>query len=331
MKILIIRFSSLGDIVLTSPVPRLIKKSFPNSEVHFLTKKIYSDTYENNININKIYLLDRNFFQLYNELKKNNYDLIIDLHNNLRSFFLRKLLRIKSIVYNKHRLKRWLLVNLKFKFNIPHIVDSYIETLSSLNIKNDKKGLDYFLSKNDFNSLRLLPKSHINGFVVLIIGAKHKTKVLPTKKLIELCDKINRPIVLIGGKLEIKSSIKIANYFQKSIKKSKELKLKMLLNKKTNIFNLVGKLSINQSASIIKKSKKVYTHDTGMMHIATALKKEIVSIWGSSHPILGFYPYNSKFTVLQNDKIKCRPCSKIGYSTCPLAHFRCMNEMKFDI
>ncbi len=331
MKILIIRFSSLGDIVLTSPVPRLIKKRFPNSEIHFLTKKTYSDIYLHNINIDKIYLLDKNFFQLYNNLNKNNYDLIIDLHNNLRSFFLRKLLRIKSIIYNKNRLKRWLIVNLKLNFKIPHIVDSYIETLSSLNIKNDSNGLDYFLIKNDFNSLNLLPNSHRRKFVVLIVGAKHKTKVLPTKKLIELCDKINETIILIGGKSEIKSSIEIENYFLKSKKKSKELKLQMLLNKKTKIFNLVGKLSINESASIIKKSKKVYTHDTGMMHIAAALKKEIISIWGSSHPILGFYPYNSKFTVLQNDKIKCRPCSKIGHSSCPLSHFRCMNEMKFDI
>ena len=331
MKILIIRFSSLGDIVLTSPVPRLIKKRFPNSEVHFLTKKIYSEIYVNNININKIYLLDRNFFHLYRKLKKNNYDLIIDLHNNIRSFIIRKSLGIKYIVYNKNRLKRWLIVNFKLTFNIPHIVDSYIKTLSSMNIKNDNEGLDYFLRKNDFKSLNLLPELHRKGFNVLVVGAKHKTKVLPTKKLIELCDKINEPIVLIGGKSEIKSSIEIENYFKKSNKKSKELKLQMLLNKKTKILNLVGKLSINQSASIIKTSKKVYTHDTGMMHIAAALNKEIVSIWGSSHPILGFYPYNSKFTVLQNDKLKCRPCSKIGHATCPISHFRCMNEIKFDI
>ena len=94
MKILIIRFSSLGDIVLTSPVPRLIKKRFPSSEVHFLTKKNYSETYINNINISKVYLLDENFFELYKKLKKNNYDLIVDLHNNIRSFFLRKLLGV---------------------------------------------------------------------------------------------------------------------------------------------------------------------------------------------------------------------------------------------
>lgn len=331
MKILIIRFSSLGDIVLTSPVPRLIKKRFPSSEVHFLTKKNYSETYINNINISKLYLLDENFFQLYKELKKNNYDLIIDLHNNIRSFILRKLLGVKFLVYNKNRLKRWLIVNLKLKVKIPHIVDSYIKTLSSMNIKNDNKGLDYFLAKNDFKCLNLLPKLHRKSFISLVIGAKHKTKILPTKKLIELCDKINEPIVLIGGKSEIKSSIEIENYFKNSNKKSKELKLQLLLNKKTKIFNLVGKLSINQSASIIKISKKVYTHDTGMMHIAAALNKEIVSIWGSTHPTLGFYPYNSKFTVIQNDKIKCRPCSKIGHATCPIYNFRCMNELKLDI
>ena len=175
--------------------------------------------------------MDENFFELYKKLKKNNYDLIIDLHNNIRSFFLRKLLGVKSLIYNKNRLKRWLIVNLKLKVKIPHIVDSYIKTLSSMNIKNDNKGLDYFLVKNDFKCLNLY-QSFTEKVLFLVIGAKHKTKILPTKKLIELCDKINEPIVLIGGKSEIKSSIEIENYFKNSNKKSKELKLQLLLNKK---------------------------------------------------------------------------------------------------
>lgn len=330
MKILIIRFSSIGDIVLTSPIPRLLKKKLPNSKIHFLTKKIYSDIYSNNIYLNKLYLFDNNLFQLIKELKKNNYDLIIDLHNNMRSILLRVVLGVNSLVYNKNRFKRWLIVNFKLKLDIPHIVDSYIDTLSTLNIINDNKGLDYFLSSNDKIEFDSIPKSHRKGFDILVIGAKHNTKVLPVKKLIELCDIINGPIILIGGKSEIKPSIIIENYFKKSKSNLKESKIKNLLNKKTIIFNMVGKITINQSASLIENANIIYTHDTGMMHIASAFKKEIISIWGSTHPSLGFYPYGTKFKIFQNEKIKCRPCTKIGYNNCPLGHFKCMKEIKFS-
>ena len=330
MKILIIRFSSIGDIVLTSPVPRLIKKSLPNSEIHFLTKKIYSDLYSHNIYLDKLYLLDNDLVSISKDLKKNNYDIIIDLHNNLRSNILRLILGVKSLVYNKNRFKRWLLVNLKIKITIPHIVDSYIKTLSPLKITNDNEGLDYFLSSKDNIELNRLPKTHKKGYVVLIVGAKYNTKVLPSYKLIELCDKINAPIVLLGGNSEYESSIRIENYFKQSNSKIEESKVRDLLNKKTIIFNMVGKLSINQSASVISRADIIYTHDTGMMHIATAFKKDIVSIWGSSHPELGFYPYQTEFKIHHNDKIKCRPCSKIGYNSCPIGHFKCMNDLTFE-
>ena len=222
MKILIIRFSSIGDIVLTSPVPRLIKKSLPNSEIHFLTKKIYSDLYSHNIYLDKLYLLDNDLVSISKDLKKNNYDIIIDLHNNLRSNILRLILGVKSLVYNKNRFKRWLLVNLKIKITIPHIVDSYIKTLSPLKITNDNEGLDYFLSSKDNIELNRLPKTHKKGYVVLIVGAKYNTKVLPSYKLIELCDKINAPIVLLGGNSEYESSIRIENYFKQSNSKIEE-------------------------------------------------------------------------------------------------------------
>ena len=321
----------MGDVVLTSPVPRLIKEFFPKSEIHFLTKKMYSDLYINNIYLNKVYLFDNNLLYILKKLQKNNYDLLIDLHNNWRSIFLRLALGVKTFVYNKNRFKYWLLVNLKIKLNIPHIVDSYIKTLAPLKIRNDNKGLDYFLSMKDIIQLDMLPKSHRQGYDVLVVGAKHKTKILPLDKLIELCDKINGPIVLLGGISELKSSINIENYFRKSKSKIEESKIKTLLNKKTLIFNLVGKLTINQSASVIQNAKIVYTHDTGMMHIASAFKKEIVTIWGSTHPSLGFYPYKTRFSILQNNKIKCRPCTKIGHTNCPLGHFKCMNNIKFEL
>ena len=328
MKILVVRFSSLGDVVLSTPVPRLLKEKFPKSEIHFITKKAYSSIYYNNKNIDKVINFNNNLYEITKKLKNENYDLIVDLHNNLRSKFIKFFLMKPSITYNKQFLKRWLYTNFKILSKINHISDAYILTLSSVGIKDDRKGLDFYLNKNELSKVRELSVDFKN-YSALVIGAKHFTKRLPLKKLIELCDKINGPIVLIGGKNEIETAKQIENFFNAS--NNEEEKIKNKLNKKTTILNFCGKLSIQGSACIIKLSKQVFTHDTGFMHIAAALNKKIFAIFGSTHQNLGFYPYNSSFSILENKNLYCRPCTKIGLSKCPANHFKCMNEIKFDI
>lgn len=327
MKILIIRFSSLGDVVLTTPVPRLLKKKYPNSEIHFITKKIYSSIYNNNINVDKVIEFSNNLFEAYNNLKKENYDLVIDLHNNLRSIFLKFLLFKKTYTYNKEFIRRWIYVNTKIYLKIKHISISYIETLKMLGIEDDHQGLDLYIDEKEKILRSNLPKSHKNEFYVLIIGAKHYTKRLPVKKIIELCDKINKPIILLGGKDDIPTSFEVEKFFRT---KKKHDDIEKILNKRTSIYNLCGKISIGGSASIVSMAKVVYTNDTGFMHIAAALNKRVVSIYGSTHPQLGFYPYKTNFFIYQNNKLSCRPCTKIGLSKCPAGHFKCMEEMKFE-
>ena len=328
LKILIIRFSSIGDIVLTSPVPRLLKKKFPNSKLHFITKKRYQDLYRYNKNIDKIILLEKNFFLTVIKLRDESYDFIIDLHNNLRSNFLRFILFKKSYTYNKEFFKRWLIVNFKLKIRLPHIAESYIITLKSLGINDDLKGLDYFISYKDVVESSWLPSSHRKNYKILVLSAKHFTKRLPIHKAIELCDKINSPIILLGGKDTLNEASVIERFFNKS--KGFEKKIYETLNKKTKIVNMCGKLSINQSAFLIKNADIVYTNDTGLLHISAALKKKVVGIWGATHPDLGFYPFKTKFAIYQNNNLSCRPCTKIGHSKCPLNHFKCMNDLKFD-
>jgi ADP-heptose:LPS heptosyltransferase len=94
------------------------------------------------------------------------------------------------------------------------------------------------------------------------------------------------------------------------------------------IVSLCGMYNLNQSASLIKKASKVYTHDTGLMHIAAAFKKEIISIWGNTTPRFGMYPYMTPHQIIENNHLHCRPCSKIGYSKCPKGHFKCMRALK---
>ena len=322
-KILILRFSSIGDIVLTTPVMRCIKKQLPDTEIHYATKKHYASILNANPYISKLHLFeDKKLPALMDDLAKEKFDLVIDLHNNLRTFLIKNNLNIASNTFRKINFQKWLMVKLKIN-RLPdkHIVDRYLDTTKELGIVNDGKGLDYFIAENDIVSISSLPVSHQNGFVAVVIGALHYTKKLPNEKLIELCNKINQPIILIGGKEDFENG-------------------EIISSSKQNIYNACGKYSINQSASLIQQSLKVITHDTGMMHIAAAFKKDIISIWGNTIPEFGMYPYfgdertleqqRSANKILEIKGLYCRPCSKIGFEKCPKGHFKCMREIQFD-
>ncbi len=332
MKILIVRFSSIGDIVLTTPVIRVLKTQLDNAEIHYVTKAQYQSLLTENPYVDRLHLLGSHLLPLVKELKAEKFDYIIDLHHNLRTRILKLLLGVKSFSFNKLNWEKWLMVNLKInKLPAIHIVDRYLRTLQSLQVKNDSLGLDYFIPEADEVPTEWIPETHRNGFVVYAIGGQHATKKLPVKKMIELCDKINRPVVLLGGKEDINEAETIERFFNAN-KESliSEDEIQTHLNKRTIIYNACGKYNINQSASIVKKSDYVFTHDTGLMHIAAAFKKEIFSIWGNTIPQFGMYPYRTKFKVLENNKLDCRPCSKIGYNKCPKGHFNCMEKMVFD-
>lgn len=317
-KFLIIRFSSIGDIVLTSPVVRCLKKQVPDAEVHFLTKKSFKEITEYNPHIDKTILLENKLTETVNSLKKENYDYVIDLHRNLRTFFIKRLLGKKSFSFNKLNIEKWLMVN--FKINrLPniHIVDRYLDAVKTFGVKNDLQGLDFFIKPGTSLANNSLPVKYI-GFV---IGAKHNTKKLPPGKIISICKKINLPVVLIGGNEDDTAAEEIV-----SILKTESNQL--------TIVNACGKFSISESALIIKNAEAIITHDTGMMHIAAAMQKKIISVWGNTIPEFGMTPYYGSHEI-QNTKheiknLHCRPCSKIGYDKCPRGHFKCMMEINDD-
>ncbi len=311
-KILIIRFSSIGDIVLTTPVVRCIKEQKPNIEIHYLTKKAFKGILENNPHITKIHIIEKDVKEIAAELKKENFDFVIDLHNNIRSFQAKRLLSKPSSTFKKLNFKKWLLVNFKINTmpNI-HVVDRYLKTAEQLGIISDSKGLDYFIPEKDEVKISSLPHTHQNGYIGFVIGAKHFTKKLPTEKIISVCKKLNHPIVLLGGKEDAMRASEIEKVVG------------------ANIYNACGIYNLNQSASLIKQATKIISHDTGLMHIAAAFKKEIISVWGNTVPAFGFTPYlpdiKSKIVGVKN--LSCRPCSKIGYDKCPKGHFKCMMEI----
>jgi ADP-heptose:LPS heptosyltransferase len=311
-KILIIRFSSIGDIVLTTPVIRCLKMQ-TGAEIHFLTKQAFTGILEHNPYITKIHTIEKDVKEVMPQLKNEQFDFVVDLHNNIRSVQAKKGLGKPSASFKKLNFQKWILVNFKInKMPAEHIVDRYINTVAALGIKNDNKGLDYFIPEKEEVLLSTLPKTHQNGYIGFVIGAKHFTKQLPIEKIISICKKIDKPIILLGGKEDVAR----AQTIEASVGK--------------HIYNACGKYNLNQSASLVKQASKIITHDTGLMHIAAAFKKEIISVWGNTVPAFGFTPYlpNPSSKIVEVKNLSCRPCSKIGYDKCPKGHFNCM--MKID-
>ncbi|MFT6969961.1 MAG: ADP-heptose:LPS heptosyltransferase [Roseivirga sp.] len=330
-KILILRFSSIGDIVLTTPIIRTLKTQLEDAEIHFCTKAQFSTILEANPYIDKLHLLEDDLNGLIKKLQAEKFDHIIDLHNNLRTRMIKLKLSKPSKSFDKLNWEKWLIVNFKInKLPNIHIVDRYYETVIPLGIKKDSLGLDYFIPEKDEVEKEWLPESHQNGYVAFAIGGQHNTKKLPVDRMIELCDKINKPIIILGGKEDAEVGERLEDFFNRKHDKADLKEPLEALGKKAIIYNACGKFNINQSASILKGASHVFTHDTGLMHIAAAFKKNIFSIWGNTIPEFGMYPYQTKFTILENKKIDCRPCSKIGFDKCPKGHFNCMKGIIFD-
>ena len=324
-KILIIRFSAIGDIVLSSPIMRCIKEQSPNAEVHYCTKPQYAELVEYNPHIDKVHYVNDSLSELIKELKKEKFDFIVDLHNSLRSKLIRlTLLGIKSRTINKINIEKWLMV--KFKINqLPkkHIVDRYFDVVKPLNIFNDEKGLEYHIPEKDEVELDWLPEEYRGEYYAFAIGATYFTKKLPKERIIGIIDSLNKPVILVGGPSEAKEGEELEDFFKRSDKASEDY-LKNQLDKKAIVFNGCGKFNLNQSAYLIKNAIQVHAHDTGMMHVAAAFKKEIISYWGNTIPEFGMYPYQTKFSIIENKDLSCRPCSKLGHKKCPEGHFKCM-------
>ena len=316
MKFLILRFSSIGDIVLTTPVIRALANA--EHELHFVTKDKFKMVLENNSNIDKLFTFKNEITEIDEELKHEQYDYIIDLHNNLRTKRLIAKLRKPVRSFNKLNYEKWLRVYLRMDILPPvHIVDRYMDTLSLFNIKYDGLGLDYFITNKDESVFLEVNLSKSESYNVFVVGGAHFTKQIPIDTFISIGEQSDEKIVLLGGPDDV----------------SKAEQIKSALGE--NCVNLCGVLTLNQSAGVVKYAKNVITADTGLMHIAAAFNVNIIALWGNTIPEFGMYallPEGSKSKVYNFEVkgLKCRPCSKIGYDKCPKKHFKCMLEQDID-
>jgi len=314
-KFLIIRFSSIGDIVLTTPVIRCLKKQVPDAEVHFLTKSSFLPVVQHNPYIDKIHLLSHSWELMIEELKAEEYDYIIDLHHNTKTLRVKSALKKKSFSFYKLNIEKYIYTSIKLNV-LPktHIVDRYLKTVESFGVENDGAGLDYFISKEEETKREDIPASHSAGFVACVIGAALGTKQWPVHKWKEFCQQLEHPVILLGGPEDVAAGNEIAAIDD------------------VKVYNACGKFKLNESADLVRKAKLVITNDTGLMHIAAAYKKPVISLWGNTVPSFGMTPYYGASmvpnTIIQVNKLWCRPCSKIGYKKCPLGHFKCMEKIE---
>jgi len=324
-KILIIRLSSIGDILLTTPVIRLLKKKFPQSKIDFVIKKEFAELLIYHPGIHHLLLFDKHdkshsIKKIRQQIRDENYDLIIDLHKNFRSYYLTAFSRAGQIFrYKKNVFLRFFLVRFKLNFyrTIVPIYLRYLACLKSLQISYDEKGLELFFTEDiklrifdRFKNFLDVPGEHIIGIVP---GAKHETKRwLPegfAAAIEQLTSDRKSKVIIFGSKEDqnIVQSLKIKN--------------------NQNVLDTTGRLSLLEAGVLMNHCDLVLTNDSGLMHVASALKKKVVAIFGSTTEELGFFPYTTEHILIQNKYLKCRPCSHVGKNKCPKGHFKCMKEI----
>ncbi|TSJ39993.1 glycosyltransferase family 9 protein [Fluviicola chungangensis] len=323
MKILVVRFSSIGDVVLTTPVVRCLKQQVKDARIHFITKKAFQSVLDQNPYIDRIITIEKSVDEVVELLKNEQYDYVIDLHNNIRTLRLKRALKVRSFAFPKKNFSKLLLTT--FKINrMPdlHVVDRYFEAVKGLGVVNDHKPCDFFLSDADIvdlEAIALAPKK----FIGVAMGAQYATKQMPVSLMAKILEGVHVPVVLLGGPMDSERAAEL---------------IEQLPNQR--VLDLCGKLTLRQSAFMTKQCAKLLTGDTGLMHIASCFETPIVSVWGNTVPDFGMYTYapqnKSLYTIHEVEGLSCRPCSKIGYKECPKKHFKCMHlqdseKIKLDL
>ena len=309
MKVLVIRLSSIGDVVLTTPVLRCMKRQL-HCELHLITKKVCGDLLVGNPHIDSLIEYDGSEEQEL-RLRGEHYDCVVDLHNNHRSRRLRRAMtkgapRPRVLVYRKENLGKFMLVLTKWDImSGRHVVDRYFDAVKSLGVNNDNLGLELpaFTSSNH----HAFTSSH---YSVIACGAQHETKRIPPEKIALMARNIEGQVVLVGDKAD------------------RDRMEAVTLSE--NVVNLCGETSLQQSAAVIAHAAVVITPDSAMMHVAAAYHRRVIAIWGCTSPRFGFWAYGTEHQDVTPRKLRCWPCRRMGVERCPKGHFACMMNQDYD-
>lgn len=339
-KILIVRFSSLGDILLTSPLIRVLRAAFPKSQIDFVVKSEFAELVRFNHHLSSVIELksssNTELRALKSRIRQERYDIILDLHNSLRSRYLRLFSGAKSLaVVNKRIIQRFFLIHFKWNFyeEATPVAERYLKTARHLGIQNDGKGLELFIPDEvQFSIASLMGKYRLDRYdsvVGIAPAARHNTKMWPHDRFArvaaELVRRNNTKVFLFGGNEEVALCDAIMGASITALARGQEAS-----SNSDAMINLAGKLSLLQTAAALDFCDAVLCNDTGIMHLAAARQRNVVSIFGPTVQEFGFFPYRTNSLVLEQKNLYCRPCTHIGSRKCPEGHFRCMNDTSTD-
>lgn len=312
-KILVIRLSSFGDIILSFPLLKKLREKFPETELHFLTKENYKEVIDLNPEVDKILTLKDPMSDFRNEIKEEKYDLILDIHKNFRSIFLSAFNGKKVKRYSKDNLKKFLLVKFKIdllKNEVP-VYKKYLNTISEY-ISNDE--YNFSISELTFEKEKIIK----GEYIVIAPSSRHFTKTYPKDKFVNFVNEFHKSnkiqFVLVGDNSDRDKSI--CSY---------------IAGKSENVTDLCGKISIDQLAGVLYNADKIITNDSAILHFSEALGKNVSAIFGSTVKQFGFFPQLNGSKVYEINGLKCRPCTHIGRDKCPEGHFRCMEEIQLVV
>lgn len=316
MKVLIIRLSSIGDVLLTTPVVRCLKKQMPDVELDYLTKRANVEMLESSPYLRQVVVLGADMGETIEKLRSERYDYIIDLHNNHRSRRIRRALRVKCKVYRKENLRKFIYIFTKRNvMSGRHVVDRYFGAVNVFGVKNDGEGLDLFLPKelegsfsanlkwNDISVGQFFQEPYI----AIACGAQHMTKRIPVQYILKLCNMLQFSVILLGDGKDMEELEAYSTQFP------------------PNVVNLCGKTTLTQSALIVREAAVLISSDTGLMHMGAAFKRPVLAVWGATAPPLGFTPYKTEYYSFEVKDLHCHPCSRQGGERCRKGHFKCMN------
>ncbi len=319
-KILVLRLSSIGDIILTSPMLRVFKASYPDCQLHYVTRREFLPLLENDPHIDRLFAVDtadgRSGLRALNlQLSQEHYDAVFDLHNNFRSRILRNGVSTHIHRINKRGFRRLLLLSAHFNTyrRIIAVPDRYIETAARYGIRPDTDGPRLYLTED----IRLSARMKLRAAGVdlhtaasgICPGAKHFTKRWPAEHFTELAKRMTadgEQLLIFGGSADGAAAAQIREAAPK------------------RIVDLTGRLSLLETAAAMEHCRIIVANDSGLMHMATAMQRPVVALFGSTVREFGFFPYQSPATVLEVSGLPCRPCTHIGRDHCPKGHFSCL-------
>lgn len=315
MKILIIRLSSIGDIILTTPVVRALRIKYPQATIDFLVMDCFREAIDDHPDISTVIEFKRDqyrglsgIFRFSRTLKPEKYDLVLDLHAKLRSYLICWTLKTRTLRYTKRSFWKTLGVRSRLmRYRVDDtIVRNYFQPLSLLGISPGPEKLKFAFTREDLTAVM-----KFNNWVVLAPGAANPTKKWPAEYFSDLGRMLGRPIVLMGGVEDVEDLEAIRQHIGID-----------------TCQNLAGKLTLKQSGALLSLAQFVVTNDSGPFHMARAGGRPVFAIFGPTDP--GMFTFNPNETLIYSGE-PCAPCSLHGDNVCPQGHFRCMLNLTPEI